>query len=71
MLAHAAGQPVAAQWLGLMRIDYEARDVLGHDAGLIIAANHPSMLDIRNDPPRGMIRSCVVPRARALGEQHQ
>ena len=82
-----------AQWLGLMRIDYEALDVLRADAGLIIAANHPSMLDallvvarvprgicimraslmrnpflgagarlaryIRNDPPRGMIRSAV------------
>ncbi|MEO8059259.1 MAG: lysophospholipid acyltransferase family protein [Burkholderiales bacterium] len=82
-----------AQVLGLMRIDYEALDVLNDDAGLIIAANHPSMLDamlvvarvprgicimraglmqnpflgagarlaryIRNDPPRGMIRSAV------------
>lgn len=34
-----------AQWLGLMRIDYKALDALGADAGLIIAANHPSMLD--------------------------
>ena len=34
-----------AQWLGLMRIDSTALDVLGLDAGLIIAANHPSMLD--------------------------
>ena len=34
-----------AQWLGLMRIDAAALDVLSHDAGLIIAANHPSMLD--------------------------
>ena len=34
-----------AQWLGLMRIDSDALDVLGRDAGLIIAANHPSMLD--------------------------
>jgi 1-acyl-sn-glycerol-3-phosphate acyltransferase len=84
----------SAQWLGLMKIDYEALDVLNQDAGLIIAANHPSMLDallviarvprgicimraslmsspflgagarlaryIRNDPPRGMIRSCVA-----------
>ena len=84
----------SAQWCGLMRIDYEALDVLDRDAGLIIAANHPSMLDallivarvprgicimraslmrnpflgagsrlaryIRNDPPRGMIRSCVA-----------
>lgn len=83
-----------AQWLGLMRIDYTALDVLKRDAGLIIAANHPSMLDallviarvprgicimraslmrnpflgagarlaryIRNEPPRGMIRSCVT-----------
>ena len=82
-----------AVWLGLMRIDYEALDALQRDAGLIIAANHPSMLDallviarvprgicimrsslmhnpflgagarlaryIRNEPPRGMIRSCV------------
>ena len=83
-----------AQWLGLMHIDSTALDVLGRDAGLIIAANHPSMLDamlivarvprgicimraslmrnpflgagarlaryIRNDPPRGMIRSAVA-----------
>jgi 1-acyl-sn-glycerol-3-phosphate acyltransferase len=83
-----------AQWLGLMRIDCTALDVLSRDAGLIIAANHPSMLDallivariprgvcimraslmhnpflgagarlaryIRNDPPRGMIRTCVA-----------
>ena len=82
-----------AQWLGLMRIDFGSLDALQHDAGLIIAANHPTMLDamlviarvprgtcimrstlmrspflgagarlaryIRNDPPRGMIRSCV------------
>lgn len=34
-----------AQWLGLMRIDYTALDALGRDGGLIIAANHPSMLD--------------------------
>jgi 1-acyl-sn-glycerol-3-phosphate acyltransferase len=34
-----------AQWLGLMRIDFTALDVLERDAGLIIAANHPSMLD--------------------------
>lgn len=34
-----------AQWLGLMRIDYAALDALSDDAGLIIAANHPSMLD--------------------------
>ena len=83
-----------AQWLGLMHIDYNALDVLSRDAGLIIAANHPSMLDallviarvprgicimrsslmrnpflgagarlaryIRNEPPRGMIRSCIT-----------
>ena len=83
-----------AQWLGLMRIDYTALDALSRDGGLIIAANHPSMLDamlviarvprgicimraslmrnpflgagarlaryIRNDPPLGMIRSCVA-----------
>ena len=83
-----------AQWLGLMRIEATALDVLDRDAGLIIAANHPSMLDamlvvarvprgicimraslmrnpflgagarlaryIRNDPPRGMIRSAVA-----------
>ena len=34
-----------AQWLGLMRIDYTALDALERDAGLIIAANHPTMLD--------------------------
>ncbi len=84
----------SAQWLGLMRIDYTALDALSRDGGLIIAANHPTMLDallviarvprgicimraslmrnpflgagarlaryIRNDPPRGMIRSCVA-----------
>ena len=83
-----------AQWLGLMRIDYAELDALKRDGGLIIAANHPSMLDallvvarvprgicimrtglmrnpflgagarlaryIRNDPPRGMIRSAVA-----------
>ena len=82
------------QRLGLMRIDYTALDALSRDGGLIIAANHPSMLDallviarvprgicimraslmrnpflgagarlaryIRNEPPRGMIRSCVA-----------
>ena len=76
-----------------MSIDYTELDVLRADAGLIIAANHPSMLDallvvarvprgicimraslmrnpflgagarlaryIRNEPPRGMIRSAV------------
>ena len=83
-----------AQWLGLMRIDYAELDALSRDGGLIIAANHPSMLDallvvarvprgicimrtslmrnpflgagarlaryIRNEPPRGMIRSAVA-----------
>jgi 1-acyl-sn-glycerol-3-phosphate acyltransferase len=83
-----------AQALGLMHIDYKSLDALRNDAGLIIAANHPSMLDallvvarvprgicimraglmrnpflgagarlaryIRNDPPRGMIRSAVT-----------
>jgi 1-acyl-sn-glycerol-3-phosphate acyltransferase len=34
-----------AQWLGLMRIDYTALDALDREGGLIIAANHPSMLD--------------------------
>lgn len=49
-----------AQWLGLMRIDYTALDVLSHDAGLIIAANHPSMLDallIIARVPRGV---CIM-----------
>ena len=85
---------ICCEWLGLMRVDFKALDVLEQrDAGLIIAANHPSMLDalmviarvprgicimranlmrnpflgagarlaryIRNDPPRGMIRSCI------------
>ncbi|MEO5696601.1 MAG: lysophospholipid acyltransferase family protein [Burkholderiaceae bacterium] len=34
-----------AQGLGLMRIDSAELDALGRDAGLIVAANHPSMLD--------------------------
>lgn len=49
-----------AQWLGVMRIDYTALDVLSHDAGLIIAANHPSMLDallIVARVPRGV---CIM-----------
>lgn len=33
------------QHLGLMQIDCDALDVLNADAGLIIAANHPTMLD--------------------------
>jgi 1-acyl-sn-glycerol-3-phosphate acyltransferase len=85
---------LCTRWLGLMRIDDAALDALSADAGLIIAANHPSMADamlivarvprgicimrtslmrspflgagarlaryIRNEPPRGMIRSCVA-----------
>ena len=50
----------SAQWCGLMRIDYEALDVLDRDAGLIIAANHPSMLDallIVARVPRGI---CIM-----------
>jgi 1-acyl-sn-glycerol-3-phosphate acyltransferase len=88
------GYWTCAQWLGLMQLDYTALDVLNEDGGLIIAANHPSMLDallviarvprgicimraslmrnpflgagarlaryIRNEPPRGMIRSAVA-----------
>jgi 1-acyl-sn-glycerol-3-phosphate acyltransferase len=49
-----------AQWLGLMRIDCSALDVLSRDAGLIIAANHPSMLDallIVSRVPRGI---CIM-----------
>ncbi len=49
-----------AQWLGVMRIDYTVLDVLSHDAGLIIAANHPSMLDallIVARVPRGI---CIM-----------
>ena len=49
-----------AQWLGLMRIDSTALDVLERDAGLIIAANHPSMLDamlIIARVPRGI---CIM-----------
>lgn len=85
---------LCTRWLGLMRINDSALDALSSDAGLIIAANHPSMADalliiarvprgicimrtslmrspflgagarlaryIRNEPPRGMIRSCVA-----------
>jgi 1-acyl-sn-glycerol-3-phosphate acyltransferase len=49
-----------AQWLGLMRIDYTALDALSADGGLIIAANHPSMLDallIVARVPRGI---CIM-----------
>ncbi len=34
-----------AQWFGLMRIDFGDLDDLQRDAGLIVAANHPTMLD--------------------------
>ena len=34
-----------AEWLGLMTLDHGELDSLGRDGGLIIAANHPSMLD--------------------------
>ncbi len=34
-----------AIWLGLMRIDDAALNALSRDGGLIIAANHPTMLD--------------------------
>ena len=49
-----------AQWLGLMRVDYQALDALSQDQGLIIAANHPSMLDallIIARVPRGI---CIM-----------
>lgn len=36
----------SAEWLGLMRIDADALDALrGERGGLILAANHPTMLD--------------------------
>ena len=50
----------SAQWLGLMRVDCKALDVLSGDEGLIIAANHPSMLDamlIVSRVPRGI---CIM-----------
>jgi 1-acyl-sn-glycerol-3-phosphate acyltransferase len=43
------------QWLGLMRLDCTALDALRDDAGLIIAANHPSALD-------GLLVIARVPR---------
>jgi 1-acyl-sn-glycerol-3-phosphate acyltransferase len=49
-----------AQWTGLMRVDYAALDALSRDKGLIIAANHPSMLDallIIARVPRGI---CIM-----------
>lgn len=49
-----------AQWLGLMRIDSTGLDALRGDAGLIIAANHPSLLDalvVIARVPRGI---CVM-----------
>ena len=48
------------QWMGLMRIDYTSLDALDRDGGLIIAANHPSMLDallIVARVPRGI---CIM-----------
>ena len=83
-----------ARCSGMLRLDAAVLDSLKDEAGLIVVANHPSMLDallviarvprgicimraslmrnpflgagarlaryIRNDPPRGMIRSCVT-----------
>ena len=50
-----------AQWLGLMRVNCDALDALErNDSGLIIAANHPSMLDamlIIARVPRGI---CIM-----------
>ncbi len=49
-----------AQWLGLMRLDLGALDVLSRDDGLIIAANHPNMLDallVVSRVPRGI---CIM-----------
>ena len=49
-----------AQWLGLMRLDIESLDALSRDGGLIIAANHPNMLDallIVSRVPRGI---CIM-----------
>ena len=49
-----------AQRLGLMQIDYAALDALSLDGGLIIAANHPSILDallIIARVPRGI---CIM-----------
>jgi 1-acyl-sn-glycerol-3-phosphate acyltransferase len=34
-----------ARWSGLLRVDSQALDVLREERGLIIVANHPSMLD--------------------------
>ena len=48
------------EWTGVMRLDYAALDVLSQDAGLIIAANHPSALDallVIAKVPRGV---CIM-----------
>jgi 1-acyl-sn-glycerol-3-phosphate acyltransferase len=34
-----------AAWTGMLKIDSSALDVLRHEHGLIVVANHPSMLD--------------------------
>ena len=51
----------SARWLGLMRIDATALDALGAEpGGLVIAANHPTMLDaliVVTHLPRGV---CVM-----------
>ena len=47
-------------WTGVMRLDYAELDVLSQDAGLIIAANHPSALDallVIAKVPRGI---CIM-----------
>lgn len=47
-------------WTGVMRLEYSALDVLNDDAGLIIAANHPSALDallVIAKVPRGV---CIM-----------
>lgn len=49
-----------AVWLGLMRLDAGSLDVLQRDAGLIVAANHPTMLDallVVSRLPRGV---CIM-----------
>ena len=48
------------EWTGVMRLDYAALDVQSQDAGLIIAANHPSALDallVIAKVPRGI---CIM-----------
>ncbi|MEO8153411.1 MAG: lysophospholipid acyltransferase family protein [Rhizobacter sp.] len=47
-------------WTGVMKLDYGTLDVLNNDAGLIIAANHPSALDallVIAKVPRGV---CIM-----------